>query len=181
MKSDIKISIKNILKNQYQMLMKKGINLAVIASFVFFGVQQKENAKATRSATASATINTMADWYIAIGTNKEYAEAFYDYMAHADKLTEQQRFPYIMSLHAIFLSFENTYILLHEGTLDPRIHESMVRVLNYSKYQPGLHLYWKSRKALFFPEFQEYIDEIINSKTEAPDGVFKKIEKETNQ
>lgn len=36
--------------------------VAILISLVFVGIQLKENTKATRSSTATATIDTMTNW-----------------------------------------------------------------------------------------------------------------------
>ena len=43
--------------------------IAILISLIFVGIQFKENTKATRSATALATVSEMTSWYSNIGNS----------------------------------------------------------------------------------------------------------------
>ena len=150
--------------------------IAIVISLIFVGVQFRENTKATRSATAAATVATMTSWYSNIGNNLESATEFWKFMAEPDSFSQQERYPHIMNMHGLWLSFQNSYYLAKEGTLDNRIHESLTEVLIATKNQPGFLLYWESRKSIFFPEFQDYVENIMKSGRVVSEGVYKKID-----
>ena len=61
----------------------------------------------------------------------------------------------------------------HQGTLDDRITQSLTEVIIAVKDQPGFQLFWRQRKAIFFPEFQDYIDTTMSSDRQVSEGVYK--------
>ena len=150
--------------------------IAILISLIFVGIQFKENTKATRSATATATISTMASWYADIGNNQQSSELFYKLLATPDSIPKEQRIQAIYNLHSMFLTFQNSYFLVKEGTLDVRIQESLTVVISGVKNQPGMLYYWKTRKSIFFEEFQAYVDEILHSSDQVSEGIYKTFE-----
>ena len=46
-----------------------------------------------------------------------------------------------------------------------------MQVIYGVKDQPGFHLYWKSRKSIFFEEYRDYVDELLTSDL-VSDGVY---------
>ena len=150
---------------------------AVLISLIFVGIQFKENAKATKSANASATISALGNWYQQIGNNKESSELFYEFMASPDSLTPQQRFQAVMNVHGIFIIFQNSYYLSKEETLDSEMRNAITSVILGVKEQPGFAFYWEQRKSFFFEEFREYIENVMANNQSIP-SVYKDISKE---
>jgi len=151
--------------------------IAIFISLLFVGIQFKENAKATKSATASATIAALANWYLEIGNNSESSELFYNFMADPNQLTPEQRFQAVMNSHGVFIIFQNSYYLAKEGTLDSEMQNSLTSVILGVKDQPGFAFYWEQRESFFFKEFREYIDDILKN-GESINSVYKDIAKE---
>ena len=150
--------------------------VAIVVSLIFVGIQFIENTKATKSATAASTIGTISSWYTEMGNNEQSSSLFYNYMADPDSLTSEERFQVIITLHGLFLTFQNSYYLSQEGTLDSRIQESITKAAVGVKDQPGFRLFWKLRRELFFPEFQKHIDEIVDTDIEISEGMYKSLE-----
>jgi uncharacterized membrane protein len=146
--------------------------IAILISLVFVGIQLKENTKATRSSTATATIDTMTNWYVTMGANAETSASFYRFLANPESMTKEERIQHIYNFHGLFLAFQNSYYLSLEGTLDERIPKSLNQVIYGVKDQPGFKLYWKSRKSIFFEEYREYVDDLLNSTDIVSDGVY---------
>ena len=94
-------------------------------------------------------------------------------MTNPDSLTPEQRFQAIVNIHGIMLTWQNSYYLVKEGTLDKRIHESLLEIINGVKNNPGFIIFWESRKSIFLKEFQEYVEEIMASDKLNSQGVYK--------
>ena len=122
---------------------------AILISLIFVGIQFKENAKAVKSANASATIAKLGNWYQQIGNNKQSSELFYDFMANPDALTPQERFQAVMNVHGIFTVFQNSYYLTKEGTFDAEMQNALTSVVLGVIDQPGFSYYWDQRQSLF--------------------------------
>jgi len=148
---------------------------AIILSLFFIGFQLNDNAKATRSATANASVASLTAWYAGLGQNKQASANFFTAITNPDALTEEEWFQFTMHFHAAMLNFQNSYYLVEEGTLDNQIRDSMTSVIAAVKDQPGFLRYWKQRKPIFFPEFQTYVDAIIASNLKNSEGVYPTI------
>jgi len=147
--------------------------IAILISLLFVGIQLRENTKATRSSTATATIGTMTNWYVTMGTDGETSVSFWRFLADPETMTKEEQLQHIYNLHGLLLTFQNSYYLALEGTIDERIPESLNQVLIGVKDQPGFKLYWDARKSIFFKEYRDYVDGILNSKLNISEGIYK--------
>lgn len=150
--------------------------VTIVISLIFVGVQFTENTKATKSATAASTVATISSWYTEMGNNQQSSSLFLNFMADPESLTSEERFQVIISLHGLFLTFQNSYYLSQQGTLDSHIQESITKAAVGVKDQSGFRLFWKLRRELFFPEFQRHIDEIVDTDIEISEGMYKTVE-----
>ena len=149
--------------------------IAIVISLIFVGIQFTENTKITKSATAASTVATISSWYIEMGNNQQSSSLFLNFMADPESLTPEERFQVIINLHGLFLTFQNSYYLSQQGTLDSHIQTSITKAAVGVKDQPGFRLFWKLRRELFFPEFQKHIDEIVNTDIEISEGMYKVV------
>lgn len=150
--------------------------ISIVISLIFVGIQFTENTKATKSATAASTVATISSWYTEMGNNQQSSSLFLNFMADPESLTSEDRFQVIISLHGLFLTFQNSYYLSQQGTLDSHLQESITKAAVGVKDQPGFRLFWKLRRELFFPEFQKHIDQIVDTDIEISEGMYKVIE-----
>lgn len=146
--------------------------MAILISLIFVGVQFKENAKATRSATATATIASMSSWYSDLGNNQQSSEQLWKFMTTPDSIPQEQRMQPIFNLHATFLLLQNSYLLVQDDTLDARIQESLAEAIKGASKQPGMILYWQLRRSLFVEEFQVYEDDIFQTNDDISESIF---------
>lgn len=146
--------------------------LAIILSLIFVGVQLNGSTRATRSATASATISTFSAWYVEIGNSQQSSALVWTGLVAPEELTREEWFQFVMNLHGLMLNFQNSYYLANEGTLDEEVQQSLTEVIFGIKDQPGFLRYWNQRRSIFFEEFQGHVDMIIASKGEASKGLF---------
>jgi hypothetical protein len=149
---------------------------AIVLSLFFVGFQLRDNAKATRSATANASIASLSAWYAGIGLSEQASANYYTATTNPDALTQEEWSQFVMGVHAAFLNYQNSYYLAAEGTLDHEIRDSITSSIAAVKDQPGFLRYWQQRKPLFFPEFQTYVDGIIASDQINSQGVYIKKE-----
>jgi hypothetical protein len=146
--------------------------IVIIVSLIFVGLQLKESAKATRSATAVTTVSELTSWYSNLGNSEQGSYVFWNFMTNPDSITPVERFQAIMNLHGILLTWQNSYYLVKEGTLDKRVQESLLEIINGVKNNPGFQIFWQSRKAIFLKEFQEYVEEIMATDKTNSEGIY---------
>lgn len=84
--------------------------IAIILSLIYVGVQIRQNTKATKSATANATIATTTAFYTAIGNNKQSSTLMWNYFVDPNPLSPEEKFQCVMNFHALMLGFQNSYL-----------------------------------------------------------------------
>ena len=150
--------------------------IAIIISLLFVGLQLKISAKATRSATAATTVSELTTWYSNLGNSEQGSYVFWHFMSNPDSLTPEKRFQAIVNIHGIMLTWQNSYYLVKEGTLDKRVQESLLEIINGVKNNPGFQMYWQSRKATFLKEFQEYVEDLMATNKTNSEGIYDVID-----
>lgn len=153
--------------------------IIVTITLVYLTLQMRENTRATRSANASATAELTATWYYNMGNNPQSSTLFWRYLENPDALTAEERFQIILNLHGLFLSFQNSFYLSRQGTLDVDIRESLTEVLVAVKHTPGLQHFWRARKNIYFKEFQEYIDHVLAAEDSSPGIIYGEMGKQS--
>ena len=149
--------------------------LVVGLSLVFLTLQMRQNTKATKSAAAIQSTAMVTAWYREISNSERSSALFLNAMADPEAQTAEAWIQFVFSLHGLLLAFQSSFYLVKEGTLDERINHSLSEVTAGVKDQPGFLLYWRQRGAIFYPEFQNYIDEIIASDRQVSQGMYKDI------
>ena len=152
--------------------------IVVAVTLIFLTVQMRHNARATKSATANESVSTVTAWYREIGNSEQSCTLLYNALADPESQTPEEWLQFVMNLHGLFLAFQNSYYLAREGTLDDRINQSLTEVMVGIKDQPGFQLFWRQRKAIFFPEFQDYVDTAMSADRRVSEGVYKDINPE---
>jgi hypothetical protein len=152
--------------------------IVVAITLIFLTAQMRQNTRATRSATANESISTVTAWYREIGNSKQSSALFYNAVADPESQTPEEWLQFVLNLHGLLLAFQNGFYLAREGTLDDRINQSLTEVIVAVKDQPGFQLFWRQRKAIFFPEFQDYIDTAMSADRRVSEGLYMDINPE---
>ncbi len=147
--------------------------IAIVVSLVFVGFQLKESARATKSATANDAHALTISWYTALGNSDSSSDLFFRFITDFDSLSQQESFQAVMLIHAAILSFQNSYYLVEEGSLDERIRNTILEAIVVIKDTDGWKYYWENRRPLFFPEFQNYVDELMKVDRKVSQSIYK--------
>jgi hypothetical protein len=134
--------------------------VAIIVSLIYVGVQVKDSAKATRSAAANDASVGMQKWYLELGSNRQASELWLNAMRSPEPLSMHDEFQFLMSMHAVFLGFQNSYLLSEEGTLDPEIRGALTFAIIAVKDLPGMDRYWRQRRGFLHSGFANYVDDL---------------------
>jgi len=151
--------------------------IVVAITLIFLTAQMRENTRATRSANAGTATELTATWYYHISNNPQSSALFWHYLDNPDALTAEERFQAILSLHGLFLSFQNSFYLTRQGTLDADIRQSLTEVVVAVKHTPGIRHFWNARKKIFFKEFQEYIDGVLAAEHSVAESLYGEVGK----
>ena len=152
--------------------------IAIIVSLIYVGVQIKGSAKATRSAAANDASVSMQAWYLELGSNRQASELWLNAMRSPEPLSMHDEFQFLMSMHAVFLGFQNSYLLSQEGTLDAEIREALTFAIIAVKDLPGMDRYWRQRRKFLHSGFASYVDGLRQQDAVQTVDVYKRNEQD---
>ena len=135
--------------------------IAIIVTLIYLAIQVKDSARASRSAAVTDATTAMQAVYQELGGNPQAARVFLEGLTKPDTLSEQDQFQYLMMMHSFFLGFQRSFFLAQQGTLDIDLRDSIGTALVAVNQLPGIHLYWRQRKAFFQPEFIAWVERLL--------------------
>ena len=133
--------------------------VAIVISLVYVGIQVNDSTRAVMSASANDAAAMAQAWYLEIGRDPVASKIIVDGMTNPESLSREDMVQYIYMMHAIILALQNSWYLASEGALDLELRDTITNAVLGIRDQPGMALYWSQRRALFKPDFQEYVDE----------------------
>ena len=138
--------------------------IAIIVTLAYLSIQVKDSARASKSAAVTDATTAMQAFYQELGSNPATCKLFLDGLTNPDALSQQDQFQYVMMMHSCFLGFQRSFFLAQEGTLDVALRDSIGTAMHAANHLPGMHLYWRQRKAYFQPEFCEWVEALLARK-----------------
>ncbi len=152
--------------------------IAVVISLIYVGIQVNDSTRAVRAAAANDANVAMQNWYIAVGSSLQTSEIMISGMGGTADFTTAEEYQFLMMMHGIFLGIQNSYLLVEEGTLDPRVSETIAAAILGVKDLPGFKEYWRQRKNLLYPGFVDYIEKLISDPFTPPVDLYREIQNE---
>jgi hypothetical protein len=147
-------------------------SVAIVISLIFVGVQLRANTSATRSATASAASSATTAWYNAMGTSAQASALFFNFFNDPDALSPEERLQAVFVVHGALVNFQTSFMLANEGTLDSQIKDAILEAIVVVKDKPGFKYYWEQRRAFFYEEFQEYVEQLTKVERSTSKDIF---------
>ena len=135
--------------------------LAVVVSLIYVGLQVSDSTSAIRSTAASDATAAMQSWYLEMGSNRQASDMWFNAMTSPEPLPTHDEFQFMMSMHAVLLGMQNSYLLSKEGTLDAEFREAVTTAIVAVKDLPGMDRYWRQRRGFFHTGFAEYVDGLL--------------------
>jgi hypothetical protein len=139
---------------------------AVVISLIYVGIQVNDSAGAVRSGAANDANVAMQSWFLQVGSDQQTSDLVYRGLLSEEPLSNAEEFQYLMMMHAVFLGFQNNYLLAEEGTIDPQLRESVTMSINGVRQLPGMRRFWRQRKSYLHSGFVEWAEHILNRDTE---------------
>jgi hypothetical protein len=135
--------------------------VAVVVSLIYVGLQVNDSTSAIRSTAASDATTTMQSWYLEMGGNRQASDAWFNAMTSPEPLPAHDEFQFLMSMHAVLMGMQNSYLLSKEGTLDAEFREAVTTAIVAVKDLPGMDRFWRQRRGFFHTGFAEYVDGLL--------------------
>jgi hypothetical protein len=146
---------------------------AVVISLIYVGIQVNDSNSAIRSAAVNDANVSVQSWYLEIGST-DYAYQFYDSLMSDEVESPQIEFRFIMSFHGVFLGFQNSYLMVEEGTLDPELVDGLTNAVVAVKDTAGFKRYWRQRRGMLHPRFVSYVEGLLERDVETPMDVYRR-------
>ena len=135
--------------------------VAVIVSLIYVGIKVNHGTTAIRSSAANDATVAMQSWYLEMGSNRQASDIWFNAMTSPNPLETHDEFQFMMSMHAVMLGMQNSYLLTREGTLDEEFSEAITTAIVAVKDLPGMDRYWSQRRGFFHSEFAGYVDDLL--------------------
>lgn len=136
--------------------------IAVVISLVYVGAQVRDSTRAVRSAAVNDANLAAQGWYSDISSNRQLTEVWLRSMLSSEPLSSEDEFQFLMSMHAVMLAFQNSYLLSQEGSLDPEVLAGITTPILGVKDLPGMKRYWRQRRSYLHSGFAEYLDSVMD-------------------
>ena len=146
---------------------------AVVISLVYVGIQVNDSASAVRAASANDANVALQSFYLQVGSDRETSSTRYRGLMSEQALTDEEEYQFLMMLHGAFLGFQNSYLLVEEGTLDVDILNSLYTTIANVRRLPGMKRYWKQRKSYLHSGFVEWVDRVSDQDIETTMDLYK--------
>ena len=155
--------------------------IAVVVSLIYVGIKVNKSTSAIRSSAANDATVAMQSWYLEMGTNRQASDIWFNAMTSPNPLETHDEFQFMMSMHAVLLGMQNSYLLSREGTLDEEFREAVTTAIVAVKDLPGMNRYWSQRRGFFHREFAEYVDELLQQDSIETLDMYKRPDGGTDQ
>lgn len=133
--------------------------VGVIASLVFVGLQIRANTIATRAHIHEQVTQTyLAFLNSAISNPDAYAAGIQTTDDDFSKLSAGEKTFFFGTALGFFKHFELLYVQNRKGIMDRDIWEAWSVYIQMYFHQPGIQVWWKSRRDVFTPEFREFLE-----------------------
>ncbi len=147
--------------------------LAIIISLVYVGIQVNDSAGAVRSASANDANVALQAFYLQVGADRETSSTMYRGLMSEQALTNEEEYQFLMIVHGAFLGFQNSYLLVEEGTLDEEHLNFLDTTIANIHRLPGMKRYWRQRRSYLHPGFVEWVDRRSVQGTETTMDLYK--------
>ncbi len=135
-------------------------SIAVIASLIYVGREVGQNTEATHSAAAQAMVSANTELVGIINDSDTLADILYQGGRGMSALKNGDLIRFMAFHDQVFLSFQSQFLQWKEGTLDERLWLTQKQAALDLMSQAGQQDWWAARRHWFFPEFQDYLENL---------------------
>lgn len=149
---------------------------AVVISLIYVGVQVNDSNTAVRSASVNDANVAVQQWYLEIGSDEQTSHHFYNSLMSDAPGTNAEEFQFMMMFHGAFLAFQNSFLMVEEGTIDTALLDGLTGAILVVKDTPGMRRYWSQRRITLHPRFARYVDGLLDTEGETPMKIYRASE-----
>jgi hypothetical protein len=136
--------------------------VAVVVSLVYLAWQIRQNTEWTRRSTYGSMKQDIQNFRAMVVQDSDVARLHRDGLKDLHSLDEYERWRFGALMQHLFSHLEDLFRFRGDATFDYRDEE-----IRWMAGQPGAREWWKVAKRLYHPEFQSYIDTLLEEEGEA--------------
>jgi hypothetical protein len=150
----------------------------VIGSLIFVGIEVRQSSIATRAATDAAVADGFRELNLVLASSPDLARAFAAYASNPEEAPAEDQTLMLGFYRALFHIWSNGHRQHLNGTIDPAIFQAVVQEISAyaGEVPPGADIddierrqrlmrwAWESERFIFNPDFQAFVDSVLNAK-----------------
>jgi len=110
---------------------------AVIVSLIYVGIQIRRSAKSSQSQANQSAHESLANVSLEVAKDPDLSNLTRKGMTAFDKLTEEERFQFVMLMITVFRRFENIFYQYKKGFLEEELWDGYKQSMLLYRYTPG--------------------------------------------
>ncbi len=142
----------------------------VVITLIFLVIQLRQNTRALKSATVLGSHNTTLTIYGML-LEDSMIQVIVKGMPRPSELSAVEKAKFNAFWTATLQNYQQTFFQIRAGTYDENLYDGWWQVLRDNFLSPGFQLHWKQRKFILSPDFQEFVEREVLSRTPTPDYV----------
>ena len=142
-------------------------SLAVVISVVYLAKQVKDGTKNLKTSMRNSVFNSLMDWNHSIMADPELAWIFQFGCKDFETMNIEQKARFVHVMYSFFKLFENIYLHYIDNSIPEDVWQNNRKIFDAYIVTQGAQTYWKQRKPIFHPDFQNYIENIKTSEVPA--------------
>jgi len=140
----------------------------LIVSLMYVGLQVRQNTAATQAATGQAYVDTMNGYVGLINSSPNLADILHRGAKGLSNLKNGEVIQFGAFIDQSFINFEAFYFQWKAGVLDTRLWSINRHAIAGFLAQTGQQQWWEIRHNWYDPEFQEYVNQVIDAEKAKP-------------
>jgi hypothetical protein len=150
----------------------------VIGSLIFVGIEVRQSSIATRAATDAAVADGFRELNLVLASSPDLAGALAAYASNPEEAPAEDQILMLGFYRALFHIWSNGHRQHLNGTIDPAIFQAVVQEISAyaGEVPPGADIddierrqritrwAWESERFIFNPDFQAFVDSVLNAK-----------------
>ena len=138
-------------------------SLAVIASLIYIGLEVRQNTAAMQAAGRQAYVDSQASLVSLINSSSTLADILHRGANGMSNIKDGEIIQFGAFLDQAFITFETFYFQWKAGVLDTRLWSIYRHAIADFMVQTGQQQWWETKRHWYDQEFQEYVNQVIDS------------------
>ena len=140
----------------------------VVGSLIFVGFQVRQNSAGLRHSAVQAQMTAYQGLYTNIIDSGEMAEIFWQGTQEPEKIEGPSLLRFLTFSGKVLRLYQGLHWQWKQGVLDDGLFNSMTKLLEDFANTPGWQYIWSHRRHQYDPDFQQFMDAIMESHKGTP-------------